>query len=57
LQIVCCAGDIAVFWLAVCCGARELRFRWHACIPRLALGDRYSFTVASGHQLTCLWGL
>jgi hypothetical protein len=35
----------------------ELGFRWHACIPRLALGDRYSFTVASGHQLTCWWGL
>ncbi len=57
LQIVCCAGDSAVFWLAVCRGARELGFRWHACIPRLALGDRYSFTVASGHRLTCWWGL
>jgi hypothetical protein len=43
--------------LAVCRGARELGFRWHACIPRLALGDRYSFTVASGHRLTCWWGL
>lgn len=57
LQIVCCAGDIAVVWLAVCRGAWELEFRWHACIPRLALGDRYSFTVASGHRLTCWWGL